>query len=390
MDRRRRITVAGSVAQRPGNGGHTWVFLQYLLGFRRLGYDVLFLDRIEPQMCTDRAGNPSPVESSWNIEYFRDVMNRHDLAHAYALFYDGGRKVIGRSRDDVKTHVGESDLLLNVMGFFDDAEILSRARLKAFVDIDPGFGQMWKALGLHDLFVGHDAYVTIGENIGKPTCEIPTGGIDWITTPQPVVLEQWPVMRDGHSGAFTGIATWRGPFGPVEYNGKTYGLRVHEFRKFATLPTMVDDADFEIAMDIHSAETKDLALLQDNEWRLADPKIVAADPDAYRKYIQQSMAELMIAKNMYVATRGGWFSDRSICYLASGKPVLAQDTGLAELYPTDTGLVTFSTLPEAAAGAEKIAKDYDTHAAAARKIAEDHFDSDKVLPKLLKKLGVSA
>ena len=390
MDRRRRITVAGSVAQRPGNGGHTWVFLQYLLGFRRLGYDVLFLDRIEPQMCTDRAGNPSPVESSWNIEYFRDVMNRHDLAHAYALFYDGGRKVIGRSRDAVETHVGESDLLLNVMGFFDAGEILSRARLKAFLDIDPGFGQMWKALGLHDLFVGHDAYVTIGENIGKPTCEIPTVGIDWITTPQPVVLEQWPVMRDGHSGAFTGIATWRGPFGPVEYNGKTYGLRVHEFRKFATLPTMVDDADFEIALDIHSAETKDLALLQDNEWRLADPKIVAADPDAYRRYIQQSMAELMIAKNMYVATRGGWFSDRSICYLASGKPVLAQDTGLAELYPTDTGLVTFSTLPEAAAGAQKIAKDYDTHAAAARKIAEDHFDSDKVLPKLLKKLGVSA
>jgi hypothetical protein len=390
MDRRRRITVAGSVAQRPGNGGHTWVFLQYLLGFRRLGYDVLFLDRIEPQMCTDRAGNPSPVESSWNIEYFRDVMNRHDLAHAYALFYDGGRKVIGRSRDAVETHVGESDLLLNVMGFFDAGEILSRARLKAFLDIDPGFGQMWKALGLHDLFVGHDAYVTIGENIGKPTCEIPTVGIDWITTPQPVVLEHWPVMRDGHSGAFTGIATWRGPFGPVEYNGKTYGLRVHEFRKFATLPTMVDDADFEIALDIHSAETKDLALLQDNEWRLADPKIVAADPDAYRRYIQQSMAELMIAKNMYVATRGGWFSDRSICYLASGKPVLAQDTGLAELYPTDTGLVTFSTLPEAAAGAQKIAKDYDTHAAAARKIAEDHFDSDKVLPKLLKKLGVSA
>ncbi len=389
MGRRRRITVAGSVAQRPGNGGHTWVFLQYLLGLRRLGYDVLFVDRIEPEMCVDRAGNASAVESSWNVEYFRDVMARYNLADAYALFYDGGRNVIGRARHEVIAHVSESDLLLNVMGFFDDAEILSRAKLKAFLDIDPGFGQMWKALGLHDLFVGHDAYITIGENIGNPDCEIPTVGINWITTPQPVVLEQWPVVRE-HNGAFTGIATWRGPFGPVEYNGKTFGLRVHEFRKFATLPTMVDHADFEIALDIHSAETKDLALLKDNEWRLGDPKIVAADPDGYRNYIRHSMAELMIAKNMYVATRGGWFSDRSICYLASGKPVLAQDTGLAELYATGTGLVTFSTLPEAAAGAETIANDYATHAAAARTIAEEHFDSDKVLPKLLKNLGVPA
>src|SRR5207247_2784478 len=129
------------------------------------------------------------------------------------------------------------DLVLVVMGFFDEPEVLSRARFKAFLDIDPGFGQMWRELKLHDLFTGHDAYVTIGQNIGRADCEIPTCGINWVTTPQPVVLDLWQWAGPwGADAPITSVASWRGPFGPIEYNGKVYGLRVHEFRKFAALP----------------------------------------------------------------------------------------------------------------------------------------------------------
>jgi hypothetical protein len=382
MTRRRNIVVAGSLAQRPGNGGHTWVLLQYVLGFRRLGYDVLFLDRLDASMANGADASP-------NVGYLEDVMRRFGLEHAWSLFCDGGRTVLGRDRHDVLQCVAESDLLLNVMGFFDDAEVLAKAPVKAFLDIDPGFGQMWRELQLHDLFVGHDAYVTIGERIGNSDCDIPTCGIDWITTKQPVVLEHWPVVRD-HAGAFTAISTWRGPFGPVEYNGRTYGLRAHEFRKFAPLPKLAPEQTFELALDIHPSETKDISLLRDNDWRLIDPKVIAGTPEAYQRYIRRSMAELMIAKNMYVQTRGGWFSDRSICYLASGKPVLAQDTGLADVIEVGKGLFPFTTLEEAVAGARQIAADYDVHSKAARGLAEAHFDSDIVLARLLSKLGVPA
>jgi hypothetical protein len=383
----RRIVIAGSLAQRPGNGGHTWVFLQYLLGFRRLGYDVLFLDRIEPEMCMDRAGNVVPFAESYNLAYFTETMDRFGLLDSTALLYDGGKAIAGRNRQEVLRAVGDCDLLLNVMGFFNDGEILSRARLKVFLDIDPGFPQMWKDLGLADIFAGHDAHVTIGENIGQPDCIIPTCGIDWITTPQPIVLNHWAMTEGGT--AFTSIASWRGPFGPVEYRGKTYGLRAHEFRKFIELPRRAKQ-QFEVAMDIHSAETKDLAALSENGWALVSPAAVASDTDTYRLYIQQSLAELMIAKNMYVATQGGWFSDRSICYLASGKPVLAQETGFSRQYPGGKGLIAFTTLDEAIDGARRIAADPRSHSLAARQIAEDHFDSGKVLPALLRKLGVRA
>jgi hypothetical protein len=229
--------------------------------------------------------------------------------------------------------------------------------------------------------------VTVGENIGGPDCTIPTCGLEWITTPQPVVLELWPPRADGGE-RFTSVASWRGPFGPIDYGGRTYGLRVHEFRKFAKLPSLSRQS-FEIALDIDPAEVDDLALLRDNGWSLVDPDAVAGDPWAYRRYVQGSMAELMIAKNMYVESRSGWFSDRSICYLASGKPVLAQETGFTRFHPAGEGLLAFETLEEALAGAEEISGDYERHARAARALAEERFDSRKVLRRLLERLGAA-
>src|SRR5688572_17509820 len=175
------IVVAGSLAQRPRNGGHTWVFLQYLLGFRRLGWDVLFLDRLEPEMCIDADGHSCPIEESENVRYFLDVMERFDLGGAFALACDGGERFVGLSRQQVLERTAGAALLLNVMGFFIDEEIRAAAPKRVFLDIDPGFGQMWNELGLSDVFRGHDAYVTIGENIGRPECAIPACGLEWIT-----------------------------------------------------------------------------------------------------------------------------------------------------------------------------------------------------------------
>jgi hypothetical protein len=381
----RTIAVAGSVAQRPGNGGHTWVFLQYLLGFRKLGWEVLLLDRLEPGMAVDAAGRPAAVEDSINIAYLDRVLGAFGLGDRWAVFHDGG--TAGLTRAQVLEEVGRSALVMNVNGFFEDEEVLARARLRVFFDIDPGFAHMWRALGLHDAFQGHDAYVTVGESVGSPECTIPTGGIDWITTPQPIVLDEWPT-QDGRGLAFTSVGSWRGPFAPVEFEGSTYGLRVHEFRRFAELPKQVNEP-LEIALDIDDADERDVELLRAGGWALADPAEVAADPWRYREYVQGSSAEFMVAKNMYVQSRSGWFSDRSICYLASGRPVLAQETGFSRHHPAGEGLLAFSTPEEAAEGVERIARDYETHTRAARRLAEEQFESDRVLGGLLRKLGVA-
>jgi hypothetical protein len=375
-----RIAIAGCIAQKPQQAGHTWQYLQYLLGFRRLGWDVLFIDRLSGPV---EAGDP-------RVRYMSEAFRDAGLDGAWTIGLDDGSH-IGVGRGETLDHVRSADLLLNVMGYCDDQELLAAARHRVFLDTDPGFGQMWRALGQADIFAGHDAHVTIGERIGQPDCSIPDCGLDWITTPQPVVLDAWPLTPlPAGRVRFTSIASWRGAYGPVEYRGHRYGLRVHQMRRFADLPTLAPAA-FELALHIHEDERDDIGLLRDRGWLLTDPSTAAATPSSYRQYLQGSSAELMVAKGMYVDSRSGWFSERSICYLACGRPVLAQDTGLADLYPAGSGLITFSTLEEAVAGVESIVGDYDRHSLAARVIAEEYFDSDKVLTRLVERvLAVAA
>ena len=374
MNTQGRLTIAGSIAQKPHQAGHSWQFLQYLLGFRRLGWDVLFVDRLEG-------------EDSVGLRYLEELMRRFGLEDAWSVALDDGSHA-GRARGRVLDHVRDSEFLLNVMGFLTDEQILDAARRRVFLDTDPGFGQMWRALGLADVFADHDRHVTIGERIECEDCSIPTCGLQWITTPQPVVLDSWPAASPPSRPDFTTVARWRGAYGPVDYDGRRYGLRVHEFRKFAELPRSTG-VRFELALDIHPAETADLDLLDAGGWALIDPVQVGGSADSYRAYIEGSAAEFMVAKGMYVESRSGWFSERSICYLATGRPVLAQDTGLAGLYPVGEGLLTFSTLDEAVAGVEEIRSDYPRHAGAAREIAVEHFDSDKVLGRLVHQLGAA-
>jgi hypothetical protein len=382
------VVVAGALAQKPQQGGHTWQFLQYLLGFKRLGWKVLFLDQLRPEVCVDAAGKPCDVEHSENLRYCVKVMKGFGLEDAFAVVYDKGQSYFGLSRPIVVERIKQSACLLNFMGFIDDETILEHAPRRVFLDTDPGFGQMWSALGLTNLFTNHDVYVTIGENIGQPNCTIPTCGINWITTSQPVILDEWPLATVTDSGWITSIGSWRGAYGPVEYQDKIYGLRVHEFRKFIELPKR-SGKPLQLALQVHPAEIADLERLNANGWSLVMPTDVASDPWVYQRYLQQSHAEFMVAKNMYVQSHSGWFSERSMCYLASGKPVLAQDTGIRGHYPTGEGLLIFTTLDEALEGIEALARDYTRHARAARELAEEYFDSDKVLTRLLGKIGVA-
>ncbi|MGH9379521.1 MAG: glycosyltransferase family protein [Thermoanaerobaculia bacterium] len=388
------IVIAGSLAQKPLRGGHTWVLLQYVLGLKKLGWSVLFLDRLEPEMCVDDEGRPAAAGESLNLRYFVDVMRGFGLERSCALILGengsaaGGATAFGLGRGEVLARVREAELLLNVMGYLDDEEILAAARRRVFLDIDPGFGQMWRELGWADVFSGHDDLVTIGGNIGREGCTIPDCGLTWITTSQPIVLDLWPARPPG-DGPFTSVGTWRGRYAPIEYAGETYGLRVHEFRKFAGLPAQTG-ASFELALDIDEAEQRDLTLLETSGWRLVDPLEVASNPWSYQCYIARSGAEFMVAKDVYVRSRSGWFSDRSICYLASGRPAIVQDTGLEDLYPTGDGLLVFRDFEEARAAVAEVSRDRRHHAAAARRVAEECFDSDRVLGRLLDRLGVRA
>ena len=371
------IVVAGSLAQKPGHGGHAWVFLQYLLGFRRLGWDVLFVDELP-------AESASP---SLAVDHLAGVMSSFGLDGAWSVLDGAGGTRAGLPMAEVVARTRRSALLLNVMGYLRADEVLAAAPRRVFLDIDPGFPQMWHAQGLADVFAGHDDFVTIGENIGAADCHIPTCGLEWLTTPQPIVLDQWP-LRPEPGRAVTSVATWRGAYASVDYQGRSYGLRAHELRRFAALPA-ASPLPLILALAIHAADRADRELLESSGWQLIEPSTVAADPWSYRAFVQGSAAELMIAKNMYVRARSGWFSDRSLCYLASGRPVIAQDTGFASRYPTGLGLLAFTTFDEAAAALHEVAAEPAKHGQAARELAETFFDSDLVLGRLLQRLGLT-
>ncbi|HET9198647.1 MAG TPA: hypothetical protein VFN92_10385 [Solirubrobacterales bacterium] len=374
---RETVVVAGSVAQRPGRGGHAWVLLQYLLGFRNLGCEVLFLDRLSREMLPAGAEWPPRAE----VEWLGSTMASHGLEGEWCLLLDDGgtRTTAGLSRRQALERVRRASALIDVMGFLADEELLAAAGRRVFLDIDPGFPQMWQELGLHRSFGDHDAYATVGLRVGLEGSAVPTCGVEWVRTPQPVVLGEWPATGDGR--AYTSVATWRGPFAPIELEGERYGLRAHQMRAFAALPAATG-VEMELALDIDPADAADAELLREGGWRLVPPERAASTAD-YRSYVQNSRAEVGVAKDMYVRSRGGWLSDRSLCYLASGKPAIVQATGFEREVETGAGLLCFADFEEAKAAVAEVEGNYERHSAAARELAAARFDSDRVLRELL-------
>ena len=346
--------VGGVLAAKVGNGGNAWTRISLVRGLARLGFDVVFLEQL-------------PGATAEQTRYFDDVCRAFDI-EGYLL--DGNAPA-----------QSGAELLVNIGGHLTDRSLRDAARVRVFLDDDPGYTQLWHAQGLlADKLPCHDFHFTFGANIGRSDCPIPTDGIAWRPTRPAVVLDDWPFSDDGDPNRFTTVASWRGAYGRVEQNGHLFGQKAHEFRKLASLPRQSTQR-FEIALEIAPEDAGDLELLRSGGWSIVDPS-VASDPEGFRSYVQGSGAEFSVAQGVYVETRSGWFSDRSVRYLASGKPVLVQDTGLAERLPTGEGLLVFRTAEEALSRAEAISEDYERHARGARAIAEEYFDSDRVLGEL--------
>lgn len=380
---KRPVIVSGMVAAVPGRGGATWAVLQYVLGLRQLGRDVHFVEEIAPAALTP-AG--SSLECSENARYFRAVARAFGLERQATLLLSGTRETIGLSYRELTRLCARADVLVNLSGALVDPGLMRRPAVRLYVDLDPAFTQLWASEGVDMRFAGHTHFATVGLEVGRETssCTVPTCGIDWFPTLPPVVLSQWCPVTEAPRRGWTTVADWRG-YGSIKRDGISYGQKAHSFRPLFSLPPRTGDR-FEVALDIHPAEQADLVALKSNAWQLLDPGDVAGDPLRYRWFVQESAAEVGIAKNGYVVSGSGWFSDRSACYLAAGRPVLAQDTGFSHHLPTGKGLLAFRDLDEAADAVAAVRADYTAHARAARRIAVEHLDSDHVLPRLLREV----
>jgi hypothetical protein len=370
--------VAGAVANKARNGGATWTRLSWARGLAQLGFAVHFVEQL------------SPTAPAGAAAYFARVMGAFGMDGSSTLLRPDGTTAAGLTVEELRELAAEAPLLLNISGHLTVPEITGAVGRRVFVDLDPGFTQIWEATGKGAANLeGHDFWFTVGENIGTTGCIVPTNGRPWRPIRQPVVLEDWPAapLPANDPFRFTTVASWRGPYGPVEYRGRTFGVKAHQFRRFLPLPGR-GPGTYELALDIHPADGKDRAALEEHGWRLVGTDLVA-DPHAFRNYVHGSGAEFSVAQSVYVDTASGWFSDRTVRYLASGRPALVQDTGFSRTYPTGEGLVAFTTLDEAVAGAASIIADYEDHCRAARALAEEWFAANRVLGRLCEEVGVA-
>ena len=369
------------VANFPEGGGHFWVYMQYVQGLSRLGCEVYWLEQFRPGKDPDR-------DSSAMATFF-EHMERFGLAGRVLLYTlsdkeDGAIEYVGVNRHEAEAVLRRADLVLN-FHYAIDPSILAWARRTALVDIDPGLTQLWISTG--QLRVPpHDVYFTIGETVGTAAAPFPDCGLEWVHIHPPVCLELWPYVHDPRCPAFTTIAGWwSGKWVKVIEDGKEVcsdnNKRV-SFLAYATLPEMTSQP-LELALLLADGDVEDRRLLERHRWRVADAREVARSPERYQAYIQGSRGEWSCAKPFFVRLQNAWVSDRTVCYLASGKPVVVQHTGPSAYLPNGEGMFRFSTLDEAAAAFDAINSDYERQCRAAREIAVAHFDAKPVLTRIL-------
>jgi hypothetical protein len=367
-----RILVSGMACGDPWQAGATWAVAQYVLGLRRLGHDVWLVE---------------PVDGELDASYADEVIRYFSLEDRVAfVHHETAAGACGAGYEQVSAV--PFDLLVNVAGMLHDERLVADIPVRVYLDLDPAFTQLWQSVeGIDMRLDGHTHYVTVGQTVGTRACSIPSCGVDWIPTLPPVVLDRWASSQSRHlGGSYTTVGNWRS-YGSIDHAGVRFGQRAHSMRTFLPLPVRTGRR-LEVALAIADGDGDDRASLIENGWALADPLAAAGTPSRYRAFVQSSRAEIGIAKSGYVIARCGWFSDRSACYLASGLPVVAQDTG-ARMLPTGCGLLVFSTLDDAVAAIEEVERDYAGHARAARELAEEYLDSDRVLGGLLEAVGLA-
>lgn len=361
------VVLAAAVADRHRLGGSIWVRRSWATALQRLGFEVFLIDESSP------GGNPETF----------DVTTK-ELGVAGALL--DGAEVHGCDPRELQERLADAALLVNLGGHLRNRELLRRPRVRAFIDLDPGYTQIWHAQGYDVGLAGHDHYFSVGANVGTRAWTLPSADVRWRAIRQPVVLEEWPVPY-GEFTSFSTVGSWRGAFGPVEWQGCSYGPKAHQFRRFATVPKTVG-LPFEAALAIDPADIGDRSLLESGGWRLRDPGEVATT-EGFARYVAASGAEFSPAQDVYVSTASGWFSDRTVRYLASGRPAVVQNTGLDQALPLGEGLLAFRTVSEAVDCARDVVARYETHRRAARAIAEEFFSPEAALAPLLDATGVT-
>jgi hypothetical protein len=376
---RLRVVVTGSIAQYP-LGGMTWHHAQYPLALAQQGHDVYYLE--DTGAAPYDPGSRSLVsDCRANVSYLADVMARFGLADRWA-YRDLDGTWMGLSERTRATVLRSADLLLNVSGMLDRPEEYRAVSRLAYIDTDPVFNQLKLANGdarFRARVSAHDVHFSFGERLASAN---PVNGYRWQPTRQPIVLSQWRSATPPRD-VFSTIMTWRARRRSPTHRGQTYGEKDVELLRFIDLPSLVSPAVIELAMNPGKDAQAPLRRLVAHGWQVVDPQTACRGLDGYRAYIESSLAEWSVAKSGYVRGRPGWFSERSACYLAAGRPVVVEDTGFSSTLPTGEGIVAFRTLEEAVAGVDAVRGAYPRHAEAARAIAAEYFDSEKVLGRLV-------
>jgi hypothetical protein len=360
--------------------GSVWVRLQYVLGLLNMGVDAYWVDRLRSVSAQD------PYHSlEYRMWRFSRALTEFGLSGRHCVIVEQGPRYFGMTEEELRALVERADLLLNVSGYLPPHCPLAKVRRRAFIDVDPGFTQIWaRQMEIH--LDRHDSFFTVGQNVGGPGFRIPTDGVDWMPILPPVCMDEWPARHDPRWTRFSTITDWRAAQDAM-YEDEYYGGKRKEFLRCLRVPRD-SGQHVELALCISMHDCEDIELLVGNGWKLCNPAEVAGDPRSYREFIQRSRAEFGVAKSGYVKSHSGWVSDRTACYLASGKPALVQATGFERTLPTGRGLLTFRTADEAIEGIREINRNYADHSAAARLLAERQFSASVVLPKILAHAGV--
>jgi hypothetical protein len=372
-----KIVCSGHLVRHPV-GGHSWHHLQYLVGFQRLGHEVTFVEHYGwPNSCYDPTCNNMTAEPTYGIDYLLNLLRPHGLEDHWCYLAENGTSY-GMRRDRLAQLCRECDVYFNLSGINWIPEF-EHCRRRVLVDTDPVFTQIG-GHGLGGPFSRYHTLFTYGENVHRSICDMPTGGEYWVPTRQPVVPDLWPVEVGDPYAPLTTVVNWSA-YGDRKHEGRIYGQKDREFEPFFSLPRDTGEA-MEMAVNAPLAVRERLT---EGGWRLTDPLEVTQTPWSYQRYLRSSRAEFGVAKHGYVSTRCGWFSDRSSGYLATGRPVIVQDTGFSEFLPCGEGLLAYRTPHEAVVAIRRFDSNYGAHCRAARAVAEEYFDARRVLTDLLER-----
>ena len=385
------IIVLGYIVRGP-LGGLAWHHLQYVAGLQRLGHCVTFLeDSDEYTSCFDPVRNVMDIDPSCGLAFTQRVFERLGLGSDWAYYDQHKQRWHGPLGAAARKVCGGADLLLDLSGVNPIRSWLEPIPVRVLIDTDPVFTQVRHLLS--DWSLGrarkHNVFFSFGENLADRAasgCTGPDDGFCWQATRQPVVADLWPVQPPElppREACWTTVMQWDS-YKSETFQGREFGMKSLSFKPYLELPRRLPAGTFELAMPVNESA----ALLRERGWRVVEAQAAAADPWAYQAYLRRSRGEFSIAKQGYVSTRCGWFSERSCAYLASGRPVVVQDTGLERLYPLGRGVLTFRDPDEAEQAVRRVNEDYAAQCAAARAFVEEQFDYRKVLGDLLRAIGV--